>query len=245
MITGGRIGIGFAIAQALAAAGAPVVLISRELDRLQDAAQALRSAGTEAIAVAANVREDEAVQAAVATAVDRFGGLDTMITNAVGNFVVPIAEMTFNMWRTIVDIDLHGIFHGVKSAYPDLKVSAHGGGFIAVATMPALEGWPGCAHASAAKAGVISLIRSLAVEWGRHVSLGNTIAAGPIGRTEGDKRLYEETGHSIGVPLGHLGQKEDVAQAALYLCSDAESFMTGSDLVVDGGRQRGQKGATK
>lgn len=154
MITGVRSGIGFAIAQALAAAGAPVVLVSRKLDRLQDATQSLRSAEAEAIAVAADVREGEVVQAAVAT-------------------------------------------------------------------MRALEGWPGCAHA-AAKAGFISLIRSLAVEWGPDGTLCNTIAAGPIGGTEGVKRLYEETGHSIWMPLGRLGQKEDFAQAALYLCSDAK-----------------------
>jgi NAD(P)-dependent dehydrogenase (short-subunit alcohol dehydrogenase family) len=111
-----------------------------------------------------------------------------------------------------------------------------------------LEGWPGCAHAAAAKAGVMSLIRSLSVEWGPDGILCNTIAPGPIGGTEGVRRLYDETGQTgaqtAGLPLGRLGRGEDVAQAALYLCSDAAGFVTGTDLVVDGGRQRGQRGAT-
>jgi len=244
LISGGGSGIGFAIAQALAGAGARVVLVSRNIDRLREAAQAIRVTGAEAIAFAADVREPESVHAAVAAAVEGFGGLDIMIANAAGNFVVPFSDMSFNAWRTVVDIDLHGTFHCAKAAYPHLKNAARGGRFIAISTVRALEGWPGCAHAAAAKAGVMSLIRTLAVEWAPDGILCNTVAPGPIAGTEGVKRLYEETGTSTGLPLGRFGRGEDVAHAALYLCSDAACFVTGSDLVVDGGRQRGQRGAT-
>lgn len=242
LVTGGGSGIGLAIAQTLAGAGAAVVLASRKIDRVTEAAEAIRAQGGRALGIAADVREPEAVQAAVAVADAEFGGLDISVANAAGNFVVPFSEMSFNAWRTVVDIDLHGTFHSAKAAYPHLKASPYGGRFIAITTMRALEGWPGCAHAAAAKAGVMSLIRSLAVEWGPDGILCNTIAPGPIGGTEGVKRLYEETGLSTGLPLGRLGQGEDIAQAALYLCSDAASFVTGTDLVVDGGRQRGQRG---
>jgi NAD(P)-dependent dehydrogenase (short-subunit alcohol dehydrogenase family) len=248
LITGGGSGIGFAIARALSDAGANVAISSRNLDRLKEAAQRLRNSGAQILAVAADVREPEAVNAAVSAAVERFGGLDILIANAAGNFVVPFSDMSFNAWRTVVDIDLNGTFHCAKAAYPHLKASTHGGRLIAISTLRALEGWPGCAHAAAAKAGVMSLIRSLAIEWGPDGILCNTIAPGPIDGTEGVKRLYEDTGEAAvltaNLPLGRLGRGEDVAQAVLYLCSDAASFVTGTDLVVDGGRQRGQRGAT-
>jgi NAD(P)-dependent dehydrogenase (short-subunit alcohol dehydrogenase family) len=242
IITGGGSGIGFAIARTLAQAGANVVLASRKLERIKEAAQSIGEAGGRALAVQTDVREPETVQAAIDAALGNFGGLDIVIANAAGNFVVPFTDMSFNAWRTVVDIDLHGTFHCAKQAHPHLKASIHGGRFIAISTMRALEGWPGCAHAAAAKAGVMSLIRSLAVEWGPDGILCNTVAPGPVGGTEGVKRLYEETDQPIDLPLGRLGQKEDIANAVLYLCSDAATFVTGADLVVDGGRQRGQRG---
>jgi NAD(P)-dependent dehydrogenase (short-subunit alcohol dehydrogenase family) len=242
IITGGGSGIGFAIAQTLSQAGANVVLASRKLERLEEAAQKIAATGGRAVAVQVDVRNPDTLQAAIDVAVTNFGSLDILIANAAGNFVLPFTDMSFNAWRTVVDIDLHGTFHCAKQAYPHLKASTYGGRFIAISTMRALEGWPGCAHAAAAKAGVMSLMRSLAVEWGPDGILCNTVAPGPVGGTEGVKRLYEETDQSIDLPLGRLGQKEDIANAVLYLCSDAATFVTGADLVVDGGRQRGQIG---
>lgn len=243
LVTGGGSGIGLGIARALAEAGARVVLASRNSERLEAAAASICAEGGEALAFTADVRVEGAMQAAVDATVSRFGGLDIMIANAAGNFVSSFADMSFNAWRTVIDIDLHGTFHCAKAAYPALKTSPHGGRFIAISTMRALDGWPGCAHAAAAKAGVMSLIRTLSVEWGPDGVRCNTIAPGPIEGTEGVKRLYTEmdlgTAQLATVPLGGFGRIEDVAQAALYLCSDAGRFITGTDLVVDGGRQRG------
>lgn len=242
LITGGGSGIGFGIAKAFAATGAKLVLASRNAERLEGAVTQLREMGAEAMAVTCDVRDPAAVEAAVKATVEAYGGLDVMIANAAGNFVVPAAEMSANAWRTVIDIDLNGTFHCAKAAYEPLKASSHGGRFIAISTTRALEGWPGCAHAGAAKAGIMSLMRTLCGEWGRDGIRCNTIAPGAIGDTEGVKRIYEESGRKelelSSIPLGFFGKTADIANAAVFLCSDAGQYVTGADIVVDGGRNR-------
>jgi NAD(P)-dependent dehydrogenase (short-subunit alcohol dehydrogenase family) len=242
MITGGATGIGRGIAEAFVDAGAKVVLASRNLEKLDAAVAALRDRGGEALAIQTDVRNYPAVEAAVAQCVSTFGSLDIMIANAAGNFVVPAAEMSANAWRVVIDIDLNGTFYCARAAHSALRQSTHGGRLIAISTTRALEGWPGCAHAAAAKAGIMSLIRTLAGEWGPDGIRCNTIAPGAIGDTEGVKRIYEDQGAAeaelSSVPLGIFGKTTDIAQAAIYLCSDAGAYITGADLVVDGGRNR-------
>lgn len=242
IITGGATGIGFGIAKSFVGVGAKVVLASRKMDKLNLAVSELRGLGGEAMAVQADVRDYGAVEAVVKAAVDAYGAVDIMIANAAGNFFVPVSEMSPNAWKVVVDIDLNGTFHCARAGYEALRQSRHGGRFIAISTTRALEGWPGCAHAGAAKAGVMSLIRTLAGEWGPDGIRCNTIAPGAIGDTEGVKRIYEEQGalerELSSIPLGKLGVASDIAQAAIYLCSDAGGYVTGADLVVDGGRNR-------
>jgi NAD(P)-dependent dehydrogenase (short-subunit alcohol dehydrogenase family) len=242
LITGGGSGLGFGIAKAFVQCGAKVVIASRRLEVLEKAAEELRSMGGTVLVVQTDVRDPAQVDAAVDAAVKAFGSLDIMIANAAGNFLVPVADMSVNAWKVVIDIDLNGTFYCAKAAYAPLKASQFGGRFIAISTMRALEGWPGCAHAGAAKAGVISLIRALSAEWGPDGIRCNTIAPGAIGSTEGVKKLYEDKGAAniqlSQIPLGEFGTAEDIAHAAVYLCSDAGRYITGSDLVVDGGRQR-------
>jgi len=246
LITGGGSGIGFGIAKAFAGAGARLVLASRDLDKLEGAVSELRDMGAEALAVRADVRNFEEVEAAVRSALDAFGSLDIVIANAAGNFIVPAAQMSPNAWKVVIDIDLNGTFHCARASYEALKASRFGGRFIAISTTRALEGWPGCAHAGAAKAGIMSLVRTLAGEWGPDGIRCNTIAPGAIGDTEGAKRLYEDRGkasHQLAqIPLGQFGKTDDIAKAAIYLCSEAGDYITGADLVVDGGRERGHSG---
>lgn len=242
LITGGGSGIGFGIATAMINAGAKIVIASRNIEQLEKSAAKLREMGGTVVTVKTDVRVAEEVENAVKTAVDTFGSLDIMVANAAGNFVVPTAEMSLNAWRVVIDIDLNGTFYCAKAAYPHLKASAFGGRLLAISTMRALEGWPGCAHAGAAKAGIMSLMRSLAAEWGRDGILCNTIAPGAIGNTEGVKKIYEDqdvaSTQLAQIPLGRMGMVEDIAAASVYLCSDAGAYVTGTDLVVDGGRQR-------
>lgn len=247
LITGGGSGIGFGIAKAFAACGAKLVLASRNAARLDAAVSELRGMGAEAIAVTADVRQFDQVELAVAAAVDTYGSLDIMIANAAGNFVVPAAEMSPNAWKTVIDIDLNGTFFCARAAHDALTRSAFGGRLIAISTTRALEGWPGCSHAGAAKAGIMSLMRTLAGEWGPDGIRCNTIAPGAIGDTEGVKRIYEEQGQAAhqlsSIPLGEFGKTADIANAAVFLCSDAGDYITGADLVVDGGRNRSRAGA--
>ncbi len=247
MITGGGSGIGFGIAKAFAQAGARLILASRDLERLNTAVDHIKSNGGEAIAIQVDVRSFENVRDAVQRAVEAYGSLDIMIANAAGNFVVPVAEMSPNAWKVVIDIDLNGTFFCARAAHDALKASRFGGRLIAISTTRALEGWPGCAHAGAAKAGIMSLIRTLAGEWGADGIRCNTIAPGAIGDTEGTKRIYESQGRAerelSSIPLGAFGKTADIANAAVFLCSDGGSYITGADLVVDGGRNRSRAGS--
>jgi NAD(P)-dependent dehydrogenase (short-subunit alcohol dehydrogenase family) len=247
LITGGGTGIGLGIATAFASVGARVVIASRNTERLENAVKQITDLGGEASAVKADVRSYEDVQNAVRTAIERYGALDIMIANAAGNFVVPAAEMSPNAWKVVIDIDLNGTFLCARASFDALRASKFGGRLIAISTTRALEGWPGCAHAGAAKAGIMSLVRTLSSEWGPVGIRCNTIAPGAIGDTEGVKRIYEDQGRAerelSNVPLGAFGRISDIAGAAVFLCSDAGAYITGADLVVDGGRNRSRAGS--
>lgn len=240
LITGGAGGIGLEIATTYARLGARVVVASRSQERLDGAVASLAAEGLRIHAVRTDVRNYEEVQNAIETTVTQQGGLDILVNNAAGNFHCPTAELSPNGWRTVIDIDLNGTFYGCHAAYKHLKASRHGGCIISITTMLGLSGWPGAAHAGAAKAGIISLSRALAVEWGGDNIRVNTISPGPIGDTEGVRRLYQETGREElerrKTALGRFGQKTDIANAAVYLASDLGGYITGENMVVDGGR---------
>ena len=240
LITGGGSGIGLEIATAYARLGAAVMIVGRNEERLNAALQTLTAAGGKAAAMKCDVRDYDQVKRAVDATVERFGSLDVLVNNAAGNFACPTAELSPNGWRTVIDIDLNGTFHGCHAAYPHLKASRNGGSIISIITMLGVSGWPGAAHASAAKGGILSLSRTLAVEWGCDGIRVNTISPGPIGDTEGVQRMYVDQGkgelEARKTALGRFGRKTDIANAAVYLASDLAGYVTGDNLVVDGGR---------
>lgn len=236
LVTGGGTGITGGVARALAEAGARVVLVSRKMEHLQPAADAINEAGGKAFAVAADVRNPEDVQKAVDATVQQFGKVDIVVNGAAGNFLCAAEELSPNGFGTVVDIDLKGTFNVCRAAFAELKKN-HGQILNISATLHYL-GTPMQIHVSAAKAGVDALTRNLAVEWGRHGIRVNAIAPGPIGDTEGMKRLVPEPIKEKlrqRIPLGRFGEIADIERAAVFLCSDAASYINGTVLVVDGG----------
>ena len=221
---------------ALAEAGASVALVSRNLDHLQPAADAINESGGKAIAVVADVRQPEAVEAAVATTVEQLGKIDIVINGAAGNFLCNAEQLSPNGFGTVVDIDLKGTFNVSRAAFAQLK--EHRGQILNISATLHYLGTPMQLHVSAAKAGVDALTRNLAVEWGRFGIRVNAIAPGPIEDTEGMQRLVPEPIKERlkkAVPLGRFGRIADIEKAAVFLCSDAASFISGAVLVVDGG----------
>lgn len=252
-VTGGGTGITGGVARAMAEAGASVALVSRSLDHLEPAAKAIndaRNGGSsptvreradsltgEAFAVAADVRNFAEVEEAIRATVKRFGKIDIVVNGAAGNFLSPAEALSPNGFGTVVDIDLKGTFNVCRAAFAQLK--EHQGQILNISATLHYLGTPMQLHVSAAKAGVDALTRNLAVEWGRYGIRVNGVAPGPIEDTEGMKRLVPDPVKEKmrkNIPLGRFGRISDIEKAALFLCSDAASFINGAVLVVDGGQ---------
>jgi 2,4-dienoyl-CoA reductase [(3E)-enoyl-CoA-producing], peroxisomal len=236
LITGGGTGICRGIALAFAAHGCDVAIVSRRPEYLETTADEIRSHGTRALALVADVRDPPRVDAAVNDAAKTLGRLDIVVNGAAGNFICAAENLSPNGFGTVVDIDLKGTFNVSRAALPHLK--AHGGSILNISATLQYLATMGQVHASAAKAGVDTLTRTLAAEWGGYNIRVNGIAPGPTENTEGVRRL--STPESLAnilkqCPLRRLATIEDIANAALFLSSAAASFITGVTLVVDGG----------
>lgn len=236
LVTGGGTGICRGIALALASHGCDVAIVSRARAHLEPTEAEIAGCGRRAVAAVADVRDPAAVAEAVDLAVDQFGRIDILVNGAAGNFLCPAERLSPNGFGAVVDIDLKGTFNVSKAAFPHLK-AARGVVLNISATLHYL-GTVAQLHVSAAKAGVDAVTRGLAVEWGGYGIRVNGIAPGPVADTEGVRRLLAGAARDRAVastPLGRLGAIRDVCGAALFLCSEAASFVTGVTLVVDGG----------
>lgn len=236
-VAGGSSGINFGVAQAFARAGARVSLISRSADKIAAAAAQIESLGTEALGLAADVRQPEAVDKALSQAHARFGPVDVLLSGAAGNFLARALDMSPNAFKTVVDIDLLGSFNVARLAYPHLHKP--GAAIIQISAGQSFTPTPYQAHVCAAKAGVDMLTRVLAAEWGPDGVRINSIVPGPIADTEGIRRLAptDDTLKEMTerVPLKRMGRIEDIARMALFLASDWGSYITGAVIPVDGG----------
>jgi NAD(P)-dependent dehydrogenase (short-subunit alcohol dehydrogenase family) len=238
VITGGGSGINLRIAQRFAEHGAKVALIGRTQEKLDTAALGITEGGGEAAGFAADVRNYDALAGAIASARERFGQIDIVVCGAAGNFPAPALGMSANGFKSVVDIDLLGTFNTCRAAYEHLV--RPGASIVNISAVQAFVPMAMQAHVCAAKAGVDMLTKTLALEWGPDGVRVNSIAPGAVDDTEGMRRLAPTdqirsaiTGR---IPLRRFGSKDEIADLALFLCSDAARFITGAVVVCDGGQ---------
>jgi NAD(P)-dependent dehydrogenase (short-subunit alcohol dehydrogenase family) len=243
IITGGGTGIGFAMARELVRLGATVVLASRKEEHLAPAAEKLRmesGRGSAAHYQCVDVREPDAVEEMVAKTENERGHIDFLVNNAAGNFIAPSEQLTAKGWNSVIGIVLNGTFYCSSSVGKRMIASGRGGVILNVIANFAWTGAPGVVHSASAKAGVLTMTRTLAVEWARHKIRVNAIAPGPIDTPGASEKLFPDPAVMEGIrrtiPLRRFGTLEEVANAASYLLSDYASYVTGEEFVIDGGQ---------
>lgn len=235
LVTGGATGLGLEVARTLGAHGARVAICSRKQTNLEAAVAHLRDAGVDAIFHVCDVRRPDEVATTVENVLAQFGRLDIVVNNAAGNFPAPISGLSANGFKAVVDIDLLGTFNVSKAAY-EAWLHQHGGSIVNISAATQYRGMGLQAHVVAAKAGVDAFSRACAIEWGADGIRVNVVAPGAMAGTEGVARIAGEDLHAMPhIPLQRAGSTTEVAQAVLFLASDAASYMTGAIVVVDGG----------
>jgi len=242
-VTGGTSGIGLGVAKALALQGARVMINGRNPEKLAAAvaeiqAAGIEAAGGEADGVAADVRNYDALAAAIAQCRAQWGLIDILVCGAAGNFPAPVTGMSSNGFKAVMDIDVLGTFNACRAAHEHLR--APGASVVAISANHASVAYAMQAHVCAAKAGVERLLQVLALEWGPQGIRCNLVNPGPIDDTEGMRRLAptpEARAASVkSVPLGRFGTKDDIANLVLFLCSEAGAYCNGGVFVCDGGQ---------
>jgi NAD(P)-dependent dehydrogenase (short-subunit alcohol dehydrogenase family) len=236
-VTGGGSGIGQRMAERFAEHGAKVMLVGRKQEKLEAAAAAICAKGGTAAIHATDVRSYEGVAAALQSTRDQFGEIDIVVSGAAGNFPAPVLGMSANGFKAVIDIDLLGTFNTCRAAYEHLRKP--GASVIAISASFAFQPTAMQSHVGAAKAGIDILIKTLAIEWGPAGVRCNCITPGPTDDTEGMRRLAPDdtsrkrVEHSV--PLRRFGSKDELADLALFLSSDAASYITGGIYLCDGG----------
>ena len=237
LVTGGGTGLGRAIAIELGRLGAAVAVCGRRREPLDDMVATI---GEGAFGVQCDVREPEQVAHAFAATEEALGPVTTLVNNAAGNFIVKAEDLSPNGWRAVVGIVLDGTFFCSRELA--LRHIGRGGGSAQIVNLVATYAWtgnPGTVHSAAAKAGVLNLTRTLAVEWARHGIRVNAVAPGIVDTPQSRERLWPSPDVQRAllrrIPAGRFAREEEVAAACAFLVSDFAAYVTGEVLTIDGG----------
>ena len=243
LVTGGGTGLGLAIARRLGGLGARVVIASRNQEHLDAGAAALRSDGIDVEAIQVDIRKPDEVDRMMDAAVARFGRVDILINNAAGNFICRAEDLSPNGWNAVIGIVLNGSFYCSRAAGRHMIARGGGGSIVSILATYAWTGSAGTVHSAAAKAGVMAMTQTLAVEWARHGIRVNGVAPGPIESPGAAKQLWDSPAAvdqiTQSVPLKRWGQPSEIADAVAFLCSPHAGYITGDVLTVDGGQWLG------
>lgn len=222
--------------------GANVVITGRDQGRLDHAKQEIKQEGTgKVLAIPIDVREPIDIEKMVEKTVQKFGTIDHLVNNAAGNFMIAAEELSINGWNSVIDIVLNGTFYCSREVGKYWIDHDKQGTILNMVATYAWNAGVGVVHSSAAKAGVLNLTRTLAVEWGTKYGIRvNAIAPGPIERTGGAEKLFvsdKATERTIeSVPLKRLGKPEEIAGLAHYLLTDEAAYINGEVITMDGGQ---------
>jgi len=243
LVTGGSSGIGLSIALCLAEMGAKVAILGRNQERLDAAVETLSALGHNVSGYSVDVRDNAEIQSTVEKIGNDLGQINLLVNNAAGNFRVDPLDLSPNGWRSVVEIVLTGTWNVTQAV---ARVAIDSGGPLSVVnigTTAAATGSASTVHSASAKSGVITMTKSLAAAWAHHGIRLNIVSPGLTKDTGGVDALYgspeELAGHLEAIPVGRLAEKQEIANACAYLLSDYAAYVTGTNLIIDGGRQLG------
>lgn len=239
IITGGGTGLGKSMAQRFGELGANLIITSRKQDVLDSTAIELRETGAQVLPIACDVRKPLEVQNVVDETINKFGGIDILVNNAAGNFISPTEMLSPGGFKVIVDIVLNGTFNFTQAVGKEM-IKAKSGTILNIVTTYAWTGSGYVVPSAAAKAGVLAITRSLAVEWAKYGIRHVAIAPGPFPTKGAWKRLAPpglgiEKKMKERIPLKRFGEHIELANLAAYLVSDGASYINGDVITIDGG----------